>query len=193
MSHQNQAMNPRNGFTLLELLIVLGIAATVAMFAIPSIDVAGMRVSSSARQVGMTMLNAQRLAILKQHTVIVSFDTTNLMVSMHEDRNNNGTVDAGENRNYVKLEEGVVFGRGSAPAAAFGDEAITFAKRQAGMPMVAFNRSGSAGENGGFYMTSMRSAAAAQYARDTRGFVVNRGTGRTIMYGYSNLGWKRSF
>lgn len=193
MSHQNQAMGSRNGFTLLELLIVLGIAAAVAMIAIPSIDVMGMRVSSSARQVGMTLLNAQRLAILKQHTVIVSFDTAHLMVGLHEDRNNNGTVDAGENRNFVKLEDGVVFGRGSAPAATFGEAAITFEKSQAGMPMVAFNRSGSAGEYGGFYMTSKRSAAAAQYARDTRGFEVNRGTGRTIMYGYSNLGWKRSF
>lgn len=191
--HKNTAIGPRAGFTLLELLIVLGIAGAVAVIAVPSIDVAGMRVNSSARQVGMTMLNAQRLAVLKQHTVIVSFDTVNLMVGMHEDRNNNGAIDSGERTNYVKLEDGVVFGRGSAPASTFGGAAVTFVKVQSGMPAVSFNRSGSAGENGGFYMTSKRSSAANQFARDTRAFEVNRGTGRTTMYTYSPVGWKRSF
>lgn len=194
--HQKPAINRtavRRGFTVLELLIVMSIAGAVAVIAIPSVDVAGMRVNSSVRQVGMTMLNAQRLAVLKQHNVIVVFDTANRMVVTHLDRNNDGVLTDGETTHAVQLEDGVVFGLGSAPAAGFGTEAITFVKRQGDYPIVTFSRSGSAGEYGGFYMTSKRGTASARYATDTRGFEVNRGTGRTTMYHYTGDQWQRSF
>lgn len=194
--HKNAAMpcRTRPGFTLLELLIVMSIAAAVAMFALPSIDIASMRVNGSARQAGMTLLGAQRLAVLRQHNVVVALDSVNRRLRTHEDRNNDGLVTDGEMVNFTQLEEGVRFGRGSAPAVGtIGAAAITFVKKQDGMPAVTFTRGGSAGENGGFYITSTRGSASARYASDSRAFEVNRGTGRTVMHTYSSNGWRRSF
>lgn len=193
--HQNSAIHIRcrAGFTLIELLIVMSIAAAVAMIAVPSINLAEMRVNSSARQVALTLLAAQRLAVLRQYSIVVAFDTVNEQVRVHEDRNSNGTIDPGEISNYVKLEEGVAFGRGPVPARPFGGAAITFVKKQGAFPAITFNRSGSAGENGGLYVTSTRALQSAVFTKETRAFEVNRGTGRSVMYTYDGSTWRRSF
>lgn len=184
----------QRGFTLLELLIVLTIGALVAMMAIPNINYPAIRVNAAAKQVDMALLGAQRLAVLRQYSVVVAFDTANQQLRVHEDRNSNGVLDAGEITNYVKLEEGVAFGRGSVPAfATLGANEITFKKTQTGLPAITFTREGATGEAGGFYITSKRALQNGAFNKESKAFEINRGTGRTMVYGYDGTSWKRSF
>ncbi len=183
----------RAGFTIFELLIVMVIAAIVATIVVPSINYTNMRVSSSARQIDMAMLSAQRLAVLRQYSVVVAFDTVQRQVRVHEDSNSNGAMDTNERLTYHQLEDGVVFGRGGAPAYTIGASGISFVKRQAGVPAVTFTRSGSAGEMGGLYLTSQRAATTGAFAPETRAITVNRGTGRVTLHTYTGSEWKRSF
>jgi hypothetical protein len=111
---------------------------------------------------------------------------------VHEDRNNNGLVDAGENVNYTQLEPGVVFGRGVTPPRPLSGAIVSFVKRQNSMPAVTFTRSGSSGEMGVFYMTSTRTANGGNFPGDTRAFEVERATGRTTVFRYTTA-WIRSF
>src|SRR5688572_33394685 len=102
----------RAGFTLIELLQVMAVASIVMTIAAARIDWVAMHVTGSGRQVMMTMLAAQRQAILQQHAVVVVFDVGNNRLRIHEDRNNNRVIDTGEKTRYVTLEPAVTFGRG---------------------------------------------------------------------------------
>lgn len=183
----------RSGFTLVELLVVMTIIGIVATFAMPRIDYTRIRMDSGFRQVAMRLLAAQRKAVLQQHAVIVALDSAGRQLRIHEDRNNNGVIDAGERIEYMLLEDGVVFGRGSAPAASIGSNAIMLKKKQGTLPAVTFHRSGSAGELGGFYLTSARGGSSARFAEDARAFEIDRATGRTSLLQYAGGRWIRRF
>jgi prepilin-type N-terminal cleavage/methylation domain-containing protein len=188
-----KAVRARAGFTLIELIIVMVVVSIVATIGMPRIDLARMRMDSGFRQVGITMLAAQRTAMLKQHAVIVALDTVLKRVRIHQDQNNDGVMQSTEPVTYLALEGGVIFGRGTAPAMAMGSGPITFAKRQSGLPAITFHRSGSAGEAGGFYLTSARGVNLARYASDARAFQVNRATGRVAQFQYAGGVWRRRF
>lgn len=185
--HQNQP-----GFSIIELVVAMSMIAVIMMFALPNIDYVGMRVNGSARAVSITLMNAQRLAVLRQHAVIVAFDTVDHGLRVHEDRDSDGTIEDGETVNYVELEDGIVFARGAAPAHSFGANAVSFVKRQGNLPAITFARSGSAGENGGFYIASSRSSDMGKLS-EVRAFEVNRATGRAVMFAYAGGAWQRSF
>jgi hypothetical protein len=160
--------------------------------AAPLIDLQRFRLYSAYQQVAMTLLNAQRQAMRRQHAIVVAFDTVNSRMRIHEDRNNNGTVDATEPTTFVALEEGVVFGRGAAPARAIGGNPVTFVRTQDAMPVVTFSRSGSGSEIGGFYLTSPRARGGANLPEDTRAFEIERSTGRTSVFRIQAGAWVRS-
>jgi type IV fimbrial biogenesis protein FimT len=183
----------RSGITIVELVVVLVVVGVVLSIGMPRIDLTRARMDSGFRQLGIKLLAAQRLAIMRQHAVVVAFDTVRGRMRLHEDRNNDGAIQSTEPVTFVALEEGLVFGRGTASALAMGDGPITFVKRQDGMPAVTFTRSGSAGEFGGFYVTSGRGRALARYASDARAFQVARATGRVFQFQYSGGTWRRKF
>src|SRR5688572_7491036 len=183
----------RAGFTLIELLQVMAVASIVMTIAAARIDWVAMHVTSSGRQIMMTMLAAQRQAILQQHAIVVVFDVANNRLRIHEDRNNNRAIDTGEKIRYVALEAAATFGRGAAPALSFGSTAVSFTRKQDGMPAVTFLRSGSASELGGFYITSRRAAGSSRYATDAKALEINRATGRTSYLTYDGTGWRRGF
>jgi len=190
--HRN-APSQRNGFTLIELAIVIVMIGVIASIALPRIDVARFRVNSAFREIGMTLLAAQRAAVLRQHAVVVAIDSARGLLRVHEDRNNNGVIESGEPLRFVEFEEGVVFGRGSAPARPMGNGPIVLTKQQGVLPAITFHRSGSAGEAGGFYITSGRALHDDRYADDARAFEIQKATGRTLFYQYSGGAWRRSF
>lgn len=183
-------------FTLIELLIVLAMIGIVAAMAVPRLDFTRYRVDSAMQGIGTTMLVAQRLAVTRQHDVIVKFDLPGAALIVHEDADNDGVVVAGERVRRFPLGEHIVFGRGGAPPGPIpgsGNE-VTFTRRVGGMPAVVFHRNGSASEAGGFYLTSKRAVSSPGYETDARGVEVERGTGRVSWYRYTSSGkWVRGF
>jgi type II secretory pathway pseudopilin PulG len=176
----------RAGFSLLELLLIMVLMGIFATIALPRLDVGRLTVDAAARGVTMTLLGAQRVAIQEQHDVVIAFDTAQQLIRVHRDRDNDNVIDANETTSTLRLEDGIRFGRGSAPARAIGGQAVTFTGTQDGLPAVTFRRHGGATAIGGFYLTSP--------ARDDgRAFEIERSTGRTVRFEYSNGAWRRWF
>lgn len=184
----------RDGFTLVELIVVLFILGLAATFAAPRIDITKFRVNSAVQSLGTTMLAAQRQAVTQQHDIVVLFDTTAHLLRIHEDRNNDGAVGTGEHVRPVTLGEQLVFGRGPALAmSGLGSSAVTFAKRVGGKPAVVFHRDGSASEVGGFYLTSLRAKRDNIRPEDARAVSLARATGRASWFRYRSDGWVKLF
>jgi prepilin-type N-terminal cleavage/methylation domain-containing protein len=180
----------RNGFTLVEVLASLVIVGILSAVALPRLDLEAYKVNSAVRSVTSTLTYAQRLAVTLQHDVRVSFDSTNGRLRIHEDANNNGIMDGTERVTSLPFDGGVSLGRASAPAAAFGTAAVNFTQMQAGIPVVVFRRDGTASENGGFYLTTTKSAVQNNPYRSRAGQIV-RGSGRVIWQRYTTSGWQR--
>jgi prepilin-type N-terminal cleavage/methylation domain-containing protein len=183
----------RAAFTLIELMAVVVILGLVVTFAAPKIDYTRFRVNSAAQMLGTTILSAQRQAVTQQHDIIVLFDSASNRMRIHEDRNNNAAIDAGEHVRFVHLPEGIVFGRGPAPAMAMGSGAIAIVKRISGVPALVFHRDGSASEVGGFYVTSQLAQRASIRSTDARAVSVERATGRASWFRYGTTGWVKLF
>jgi len=184
----------RPGMTITELLVVMIMFAIVATIALPRLDLRRLRIDSAVREVNITMLSAQRLAIQKQHNVVVAFDSTQQLIRVHEDADNDGVMDSGELVRQRPLGDGVRFGLGGATARAIGGSSITFVRSQAGLPAVTFSRAGTASEIGGFYISSMNSGVSGATS-DTRAFEVERATGRTERFRWDRVAnqWTRAF
>ena len=184
---------PAAGYTLMELLTVVFLIGLLATMALPRLDVSSYRTDQGMHQVGTVMLTAQRAAVMKQHDVVVAFDSANNRLRVHDDLNNDGAMDAGERIVYQPLGDGVVFGRGGAPAQAIGAGPITFTRLQGGLKAVTFLRNGSASEEGGVYLTSRRAAMVAGREKDARLVLVSRATGRASWLTYTSGQWKTEF
>ena len=180
------------GFSLIEVLIVLVLIGLATVMAVPRIDLDFYRIDAGMHAIGGQLLGAQRLAVKRQHNVVVAFDTAGNRLRIHQDADNDGVIDAGEINTYSALGDGVVFGSSGAPVAPLlgVNRVVSFAGRQNGMPAVTFRRSGSASEEGGFVLTSRRAAARASNPSSSRGLRVERSTGRITWYRYSGA-WKR--
>lgn len=180
-------MTSREGFTLVELLLVLMIGAIVLMWALPNIDVAEMRVRSAEQQVSTTVLAAQQRAVMKQHDVRVVFDTAGRRVLVHDDENNDGILDANEPVRTLELAEGVQFTTQSSPSPAA--PAVTFGAGDEGWPVLTFHRGGFGSESGSVYLGTARSARGDRPA-DARQLEVERATGRVTRHYVAGGAWK---
>ena len=184
----------RGGFSLPELLTVLVVVGVMSVLVIPRIEVVKYRMDGQARGMMAALVTAQRSAVKRQHDVVVAFDTTNHRIRIHEDANNNGAMDAGERTRHVPLDETVEFGLGGAPARSGGTApSVSFTDLQGGLPVIRFRRSGSASQEGSFYITSQRSRRGPGYANDTRSVQVDRATGRVAWYYYESPDWRLGF
>ncbi|HET6232875.1 MAG TPA: GspH/FimT family pseudopilin [Longimicrobiaceae bacterium] len=188
-----QARSREAGYTLIEMLTVCVIVGIVSLMALPRLDVARYRSEQGMKHLGSVMAMAQRAAVAKQHNVVIAFDVAGRRLRVHSDENNNGVMDAGEPVRYEPLASGVTFSRGSAPQLSMGAGPVTFAKVQAGIPAVTFSRNGTAGEEGGFYVTTIRATKASTYTSDARAVVIERATGRPTWYRYTGSAWERDF
>ena len=182
----------RTGFTLVEMLLVVVVLGLLVAFAAPKIDVQKYRANSAMQGVGTTLLAAQRLAVTRQHNIVVLFDTVAASLRVIDDTNNNNQADPGEHQRAIPLDR-IVFGLGGAPPYGGYTTALSFGKRVAGLPALTFHRDGSASEAGAVYLTTPRAAADSRYAGDTRVIVIDRATARVSWYRASPPSWQRGF
>lgn len=184
----------RRGFSLVEVLLVIVIMGLLVGLVAPRIDVANFQVSSAVQALSTTSAAAQREAITKQHDMILIFDAVRRQLRLVWDVDSDGVIDAGERIRAITLDDRVVFGRGTAPARAFGAAPINFVDQIGGLPALTFHRNGSASGIGGFYLTTRAAAAGgANKAHDTRAAEIVRATGRTEWWRYSGSAWVRGF
>jgi prepilin-type N-terminal cleavage/methylation domain-containing protein len=185
----------RNGFTLIEILTAIVIMAIIAALAIPRLNLEGYKVGSAVRGITAGLSYAQRLAVSLQSDVRVSFDSTTRRLQVHEDTDNDGVVDPGERVTYTNLEEGVTFGRGAASPITYsdgttGNGTFNFTGTQNGLPGIVFRRDGSASENGGFYLNTIKAMVRGQ-TNAVRAAEIVRSSGKVIWYSYSSGAWTR--
>jgi prepilin-type N-terminal cleavage/methylation domain-containing protein len=184
-----RAVTERRGFSMVELLSVIVIMGLLTAIALPKANIASYQANSGAQVVSSALSYAQRQAISRQADTRVAFDVPNNRLRIHEDRNNDNIIDAGERVTFANLPEGITFGRGTAAARAMGGGLVTFTRAQGILPVLIFRRDGTASEDGGVYITTIAGLSVDRTA-DVRAVEISRATGRVSWFSYATGVWK---
>ncbi|MDQ6888217.1 MAG: prepilin-type N-terminal cleavage/methylation domain-containing protein [Gemmatimonadota bacterium] len=176
-----------SGFTLVELIVVLVLLSVITSMALPRLNVIRWKMDTSARIARSSLQMAQRLAITRQHNVIVSFDLGNQRVRVAEDSNNTGGIEPSERVTYAVMD-GARFllpPAGVAGSTATGAVTGTNITTISGMPSIIFRRDGSSSSDLQLYLGSLRGDPD-----DVRAITVLPSTGRTQWFKYIQGIWK---
>jgi prepilin-type N-terminal cleavage/methylation domain-containing protein len=179
----------RQGHTLIEMLIVMGLMATLAGIAMPRLNYSGLRLDANVRVLRSVFQQAWRASIQKQHDMLVSLDTAGKRIRMLEDANNDGLPSTGERVTWRPLEEGAVFDvpatgvTGAVTASVSG----TGVRTVNGMPTITFRRNGSTSGDAEIYLSIQ-----FRGVKEFRGVTVAQATGRTEWFRRVNSSWWRS-
>lgn len=181
----------RQGITVVELIAVMSLIGIMVTIAAPMLDKATFQLNAAAASVGSTFTAQQRNAVMRQHNIVLAFDTVANHMRVHYDLDNDNALDADESFSVVELEEGVVFGRGASPARAMSSASISLTGTQDGMPALTFRRNGSSSEEAIVYLTSQRSrtTGGTTYAEDGRALEIERATARVRCYSHASASW----
>lgn len=179
----------RNGFTLLEIMIVVCIIAIMTTIALPRMNITQWKVDGAMRIVQGVLQQAERNAIQRQMEVGVSFDAVNNRVRIHYDQNDNHAIDAGEETFWHSLEEGNRFatppvGVSGAVGSFIAGNTITTSSD--GYPTVYYHRDGAASTAFEVYLRS-----SSNNVNDFRALVVTQATGRVDIFKYGTT-WFRA-
>lgn len=178
----------RNGFTLTEMLFVVVIIGILTSMMTPLFSPGRWRADSAAQEVSVTLNAAQRLAVLRQHDVVIRFLLSDRLVRIHQDANNNGQEDDGEDWRVVELPETMGFGAGAVPTLPEGTGPVSFEVLQ-GNPTLIFHRNGSASASGVVYLRPMEGSMAGS-STAVRAVTVERATGSIRCHSYRTGSWE---
>lgn len=180
-----------DGFTIVELLIVLAVVGLMTALAMPSLGSGNARTEQGVQVIMSSLLQAQRMAVTSQRHTVVAFDSARGLIRIHQDLDNDGEIEAGERQLLVELGEGLVFGAGTASPRSGETGPVTFDGEQDGLPSVTFLRNGGMTEAGAIYITTAEGADRPERSGDARLITVERATGRTSWFRYENGQWLR--
>ena len=181
---------PPSGFTLAEMLWVLVLVGILTSIAAPSFNPGRWRADSAVQEVMISLNAAQRLAVMRQHDVVVTFLVADGQMRVHRDADNDGTVDEGEDTRIVELPETIAFSRGSVPPVNGILDDVSFASSD-GRPTLVFHRNGSASESGMAYLRPIRGSMSFD-REGARAVTVERATGETRCLSYRTGSWETS-
>lgn len=170
----------RAGITLMEMLVAIVIIGILAGITVSRLDWARYRADSVGRGLLADLSQAQRTAISLQTDVRVTV-LSPTRVRIHEDANNNGSLDAGERVTFHVPDHGFTIGQGTMPALAApaaGTELTT----------VIYRRDGTASSSGAFYLRSPYPDPICRYCRAVE---VTRATGRANYFSMATQVWAR--
>ena len=176
----------RRGFTLAEIMIALVVLGVLTSIVARGISASGYRGDGAARTIRSVMQQAQRIAILRQYDVVVSFDSARGRFRVHEDADNDHVVEPGELVAWHSIESTQHFAQPSVGidgkvAAGFAAPGTTIAQ----MPSIAFHRDGSASDAMVIYTKD-----GASGSKHMRAVAVTRSTGRIQWYKGNGTTWK---
>ncbi len=182
------------GVTLPGLLLGAAVAGVLTGLAIPAFNSLGPQVGRSMVTLDQAFWSTRQEAMMLRHDLLVEFDASGNQLRIVYDANGTGKADAGEKVRTVALEPAITFGRGRAPARAFGPEAVNFPKGPSGLPTLAFRPDGRTSTPGGLYLTSIKAAAGdLRRASDTRAIEFAPGTGRAEWSRWNGAMWVPGF
>lgn len=170
----------RAGFSLVEMMLVVVVIGILTGIAASRLDWTRYRADSISRGVMATLAQAHRLAVSLQMNVRVEVAGGDRLV-IHEDADNNGTVNGTERVTAHPLEHGFRFAKGGAADVPAPDDPTT-------LTLLVFRRDGSASRGGTLYLTAPIPDADCRYCRAVS---VSRGTGRTVWYTLASGSWRR--
>jgi len=176
------------GFTLVEALFVVVIVGILASMMTPLFSPGRWRADSAAQEVALTLNAAQRLAALRQHDLVVRFVLGQRRLHLHQDGNNNGVEDDGEDTRVVELPETMGFGSGGAPLLPQGSGPVSFPPRD-GIPTLVFHRNGSASASGVIYLRPLEGSLSSS-AGAVRAVTVERATGEVRCHSFRTGAWE---
>jgi prepilin-type N-terminal cleavage/methylation domain-containing protein len=177
----------RTGMTLIEVVTVLAILGIIGGVAITRLNTVAFKMDAAARITHSTIQQAQRLALMRQFDVIVSFDEPTRRIRIGEDANNDGTIAVDERFRWKALEDSARFD--DPPSSINGGGAMAIQGQNIrdvdGMPSIIFRRSGSASSDLEVYLGSLRGDPD-----DFRGVLVTQSTGRVEWYKHVGGQWR---
>ncbi len=136
-------MTNKNGFTLVEMLVVIAIIILISASAIPAITpfLKGQRLSKGARIVQATALAARTMAINSRKTRWLIFDSTNYKLTIKDETNSNvlgreeflpGTIEFGTSTGIWSAGTSTVSfdPNGTADTSTLGTDTVTIQDKQ---------------------------------------------------------------
>ena len=97
------------GYTLLEVLIVMVMIATLVVIARPRLNAPRYRADAAIQMFRNALTQAQRTALINQYDIIVIIDTVHQSLTVSEDANNDGMIESGEHSLTYPLTDGIRF------------------------------------------------------------------------------------
>jgi len=187
----------RDGFTLVEMLIVIVIIGIVATIAVPRVNLSRIRSKTAIQTLGTAMLAFQREAIARQHNMVIMIDQTSRSLRVLYDSTNDERINNNERVRMIPLGEEIVFGKPAAvPSRSFGSNAVNFTNTETttGLPAIVLYRNGSAKEFGGLYLSTTKAMGGAPgHDNETWSMEIVRATGRAEWLRWNGNGWVRGF
>lgn len=170
----------RRGVTLIEMLMVVVVIGILSAMAASRLDWVRYRADSVSRGIMAELSQAHRLSISLQLNVrVMAIGGSRLTI--HEDADNDGTVNNGERVMTHVLDHGFRMLQGVAPAVPVPDDPTE-------LTVLVFHRDGSASRGGTFYIASPVPDPTCRYCRAVS---VARGTGRVVWYTLASGSWRR--
>jgi prepilin-type N-terminal cleavage/methylation domain-containing protein len=180
------------GFSLIELLLVIVMIGVLAALVMPKILVDNAQVDTATRTFGMSLMVAQREAVARQHNVLLVFDTSAHTITTVWDANNNAKVDAGEKTRPFLIPERVVLGRpASVSALGTASAGVPVTLKSGDRPMLVLQRNGSIDRGVTLYLSTIASMAGSPRA-EARAVVLARATARPDWYAWTGSAWRRA-